>query len=168
MQFTHLIEINDPLNPQLQPLTREQLWRGLVLRAEAPHLFMPHLDLCTILERSSQHLLRELHYGAIVIRDSVTLTPEHQVHYHVPAQPNLTASNLEMQIEEPEPGRLYVRFTYRDEDHPDEGGDGGDRGDSGDAASASAGAQKMYDELRRSVYEETDIDTIRLIRTMTL
>ena len=33
MQFSHLIQINDPFNPLIDPLSREQLWRGLVLRA---------------------------------------------------------------------------------------------------------------------------------------
>jgi len=32
MKFEHLIEINDPLNPLADTMTREQLWRGLVLR----------------------------------------------------------------------------------------------------------------------------------------
>lgn len=155
MQFTHLIEINDPLHPPVEPLTREQLWRGLVMRAEAPHLFIPYLDQCTIVERSADQLTRELHYGAVVIRDTVTLTHEQQVHYHVPTQPNLAASNLEMRIEEPQPGLLYVRFVYQDEDRDT-------------AATDSASAQAMYDGFRRSAYEEADIDTIRVIRTMTL
>ena len=35
MRFEHLIQINDPLMPLLDTLTREQLWRGLV--QEFPH-----------------------------------------------------------------------------------------------------------------------------------
>ena len=34
MKFEHLIEINDPLNPLIDTLSLEQVWRGLVLRAE--------------------------------------------------------------------------------------------------------------------------------------
>ena len=44
MKFEHLIEINDLLNPLMDTITREQLWRGLVIRAESPKLFVPHLD----------------------------------------------------------------------------------------------------------------------------
>ena len=40
MRFEHLVEINDPLMPLLTELTREQLWRGLVLRADDPTRFM--------------------------------------------------------------------------------------------------------------------------------
>jgi Domain of unknown function (DUF1857) len=53
MKFEHLIEINDPLNPLIDTITREQLWRGLVIRAESPKLFVPHLDECEIGERES-------------------------------------------------------------------------------------------------------------------
>ena len=49
MQFQHLVEINDPLNPLIDTLTRDQLWRGLVMRAESPKLFIPWLDECKLL-----------------------------------------------------------------------------------------------------------------------
>ena len=136
MKFTHLIEVNDPLNPLLAPLSREQLWRGLVLRAEAPGLFMPHLDECTIFERNGEVMLRELRYGSVVIRDQVTLLPQQQVQYRVPAQNDIVASSLDMTIEEPQPGALYVRFTY-------------DADDSG----AEGEAEAMYNDFRRSAYE---------------
>ena len=34
LNFEHLVQVNDPLNPLAETLTREQLWQGLVLRAE--------------------------------------------------------------------------------------------------------------------------------------
>lgn len=40
MNFEHLIQINDPSNPLVESLTREQLWEDLVLRAEQPQLFV--------------------------------------------------------------------------------------------------------------------------------
>ncbi|HTN65710.1 MAG TPA: SRPBCC family protein [Burkholderiaceae bacterium] len=149
MKFTHLIEINDPRNPLLEPLSHEQLWRGLVLRAEAPGLFMPHLDECTIFERNEEVMLRELRYGSVVIRDQVTLVPPQQVRYRVPAQHDIVASRLDMTIEEPQPGLLYVRFTYDEED-----------------AGVEGEAEAMYNDFRRSAYEAADIDTISVIREL--
>jgi len=149
MKFTHLIEINDPLNPLLTPLTRAQLWQGLVLRAEQPQLFMPHLDGCTIVEHAGISMQRELRYGSIAIRDHVTLVPQQQVQYRIPAQADISASRLDMTVEEPQAGMLYVRFAYDDGGHEDEG---------------EAGA--MYDAFRRSAYQEADIDTISIIREM--
>lgn len=149
MQFHHLIEINDPLNPLIDPLSREQLWRGLVLRAEAPALFMPHLDRCDILARSASSLSRELRYGELVIRDEVSFTPLQEVRYQVPAQRDIPASHLTMSIEEPQPDVFYVRFEY-DDGTPD----------------TTGSMDAYYNEFRRSAYYEADLDTIRIIRKL--
>src|SRR3954470_21379434 len=86
MKFEHLIEVNDPLNPLIDTLTREQLWRGLVLRAESPKMFVPHLDEAAIGERTSGSFTRRLRYGKLVVEDRVILTPLQQVRYDVHAQ----------------------------------------------------------------------------------
>lgn len=149
MKFDHLVEINDPLNPLIDPLTREQLWRGLVLRAEAPKTFMPWLDRCDIIDRSDDAISRELHYGELVVHDRVTFLPQEQVRYHVPAQKDIPASTLTMTIEEPQPDAFFVRFEY----------------DDGCIESADS-PDAFYNEFRRSAYQESDIDTIRIIRQM--
>ena len=146
MHFEHLIEINDPLNPLIESISRQQLWQGLVLRAESPGLFMPHLDECT-LARKGDILERHLRFGQLVVFDRVSFEPLHKVLYEVPAQNEITQSHLSMSIEEPLPGQLYVRFQYADSQSP-----------------AQDGANEMYDEFRRSAYKEADIDTIHIIR----
>jgi hypothetical protein len=147
MQFQHLIQINDPLNPLIDNLTRDQLWRGLVLRAESPKLFVPHLDECTLLERDGDVQARSLRYGELIIHDHVTFNPQNTVRYDVPAQGDIPPSSLVMTIEEPQPEALFVRFEY----------DGGQPDDDLDA---------FYNAFRRSAYEESDIDTIRVIRQL--
>jgi hypothetical protein len=149
MKFEHLIEINDPLNPLIDTVTREQLWRGLVLRAEDPKLFVPHLDECTIMERSSGSLTRRLRYGELVIDDRVYLTPLQEVRYEVHAQGEIAQSRLTMTIEAPSEGVLWVRFAYDD-------------------GNASAGDQmgKMYEDFKKSAYQEADIDTIKIVRQL--
>ncbi|MFA9216355.1 MAG: SRPBCC family protein [Sphingomonadaceae bacterium] len=149
MKFEHLIEINDPMNPLIDALSLEQLWRGLVLRAESPMLFVPQLDEAIIEARSEQGFRRRLRYGKLVIEDTVTLDPLRQVRYDVAPQPDISASSLTMTIESPQPGTLFVRFQYDD---------------SHDAATDAANA--MYDEFRRSAYQESDIDTIRVLREL--
>jgi hypothetical protein len=52
MNFEHLIQINDPENPLIDPLHRDQLWQGLLYRVENPVPFLPGLESCTILERA--------------------------------------------------------------------------------------------------------------------
>jgi hypothetical protein len=149
MKFAHLVEINDPLTPWLDVLSRAQLWRGLVRRAEFPKEFIPWLDHCVISGKTDTRLSRVSHYGDLIVRDDVTFLPQQQVIYRVPAQKDIPASTLRMTIEEPEPGVLFVRFEYE--------------------AGASAEADTMdafYNEFRRSAYQEADIDTIRTIRQM--
>ena len=149
MKFEHLIEINDPLNPLIDTLSEEQLWHGLVLRAEAPKLFVPHLDECQIAHRTAHGFARTLRYGELVIEDRVVLLPQQQVRYEVAAQKDISPSSLTMTIETPTPDTLWVRFEY-DDGH--------------DAALDAANA--MYDDFRRSAYQESDIDTIRIVREL--
>jgi hypothetical protein len=149
MKFSHLVEINDPLNPLIDRLSRAQLWHGLVLRAEQPEAFVPYLDRCRILEKSAQSLSRELQYGELTVRDNVTLIAQQQVVYQVPPQQNIPASCLTVTIEEPEPEVLFVRFEY-------------DSGATGEMDAENA----FYDDFRRSAYVESDVDTIRTIRQM--
>src|ERR1035437_2103912 len=98
MKFNHIVEINDPLNPLIEPLTREQLWRGLVLRAEAPKMFVPYLDDCRLFDRTADGLSRELRYGELLVLARVTYLPQEKIHYQVPPQKDIPASSLTMSI----------------------------------------------------------------------
>lgn len=149
MKFEHLIEINDPLNPLIDELTREQLWRGLVLHADSPKLFVPHLDECVITERTGDGFRRQRRFGELRIDDRVILTPMKEVRYEVHAQGEISASSLTVTIETPEEHILFVRFRY-DDGH--------------DAATDAANA--MYDEFKKSAYLEADIDVIRILRDL--
>lgn len=148
MQFHHLVEINDPLNPLIDTLTRAQVWRGLVLRAEQPELFMPHLDRCELSDRKTDSVSRLLHYGKVNVRDTVVFYPGKRVEYWVPQQADIAASKLTMSIEEPSEGHLLVRFEYED------------------SAFDAADVDAFYNEFRQSAYKEADIDTISLIRQL--
>ncbi|MDY7536694.1 SRPBCC family protein [Undibacterium sp. RTI2.1] len=149
MKFEHLVEINDILNPLNDVITREQLWRGLVLRAESPKLFVPYLDESTITARNTNGFSRSLRYGDLVISDEVRFVELDSVLYDVAAQKDIPQSSLLMKIEEPSPDALFVRFLY----------------DDGHSAEEDI-ANEMYNEYRRSAYQEADIDTIRVIREM--
>jgi len=149
MKFHHIVEINDPLNPLIDSLTREQIWRGLVLRAENPKLFMPHLDRCELLERTENSVVRELHYGTLKIRDTVLYFRLDRIEYRVPPQADIPASSLTMSIQEPQPEYLQVRFDYDD-----------------GTVEAAGSMDGFYNEFRHSAYKEADLDTISLIREL--
>ena len=121
LRFEHLVQINDPHDPRVTPLTREQLWRGLVLRAEFPCTFVPWLDGCEI-ERESEHtLVRTLTFGNQIVRERVRFDPQRSVHYEVLG--GEAHYRLSMRIEERGDDELYVRFLYEAEspDHREGG-----------------------------------------------
>ncbi len=147
MNFEHLIQINDPLNPFVDSMTREQLWEGLVLRAEQPQLFVIGLDSCTILSREGNVLERELHYGPATVRDRVTLEESQSVRYDILPTADHVGGSLTMTIEQPDELQLFLRFQYAttlpESTDPD---------------------AHQTQEIVKSAYRENDIDTVRLIR----
>ena len=151
MKFSHLIQINDPLNPLVDPLSREQLWRGLMLRAENPLLFVMALDGFEIVERGDNALVRRLHFGKLTLRDRVSFSPMRQVRYEIEAAGDSPAASLVMTIEEPEAEQLFVRFDYETL-----------RGE------AAAPIDEFYTSFAKQAYIEADIDTVSTIRRLAL
>jgi hypothetical protein len=150
LKFEHLIQINDPLNPLVESMTREQLWEGLVLRAEQPHLFVLGLDSCTILSRTESTLERELHYGHATVRDRVTLNSNESVRYDILATEAHVGGSLTMTIEQPDDVQLFLRFHYETT-----------------LPVADTEDARRTSEIVKSAYREADIDTVRLIRKYT-
>lgn len=151
MNFEHLIQINDPLNPFVDTLTREQLWAGLVLRAEQPQLFVLGLDSCTILSRTDSTIERELHYGHATVRDRVTLRPNESVRYDIQPTNAHVGGSLTMTIEQPDDAQLFLRFEYKTT-----------------LPAADTEDARQTNEIVKSAYRESDIDTVRLIRQYAL
>jgi hypothetical protein len=151
MKFRHLIQINDPLDPLIDPLTREQLWGGLVLRAENPLLFVLALDGFEITGRGENALARELHFGRLTLRDRVEFEPMNKVRYEIEAADDTPAATLVMTIEEPEANQLFVRFDYETMQ--------------GDAAAA---LDEFYSSFAKQAYVRADIDTVSTIRRLAL
>jgi hypothetical protein len=147
LNFEHLIQINDPLNPLVEAMTREQLWAGLVLRAEQPQLFVLGLDSCTILSRTEWTLERELHYGHATVRDRVTLTPNESVRYDIAPTDAYVGGSLTMTIEQPDDVQLFLLFEYKTT-----------------LPVADTEDARQTNEIVKSAYRESDIDTVRLIR----
>lgn len=149
MNFEHLIEINDASEADIPPLSRSQLWHGLVVRAQRPQLFVIGLDQCTILEQGEDFIERELLFGRFRVRDRVSFVEQQAVIYEVQASPKTPASRLTMAIEEPEPGQLYVRFVYADRDI--------------DSSAQLDGFVALH---LKQAYIHADIDTIAVIRRL--
>ncbi len=149
MKYEHLVQVNDPDNPMLSVLGREELWFGLLCRAEDPRAFLPGLERCVIVEREDMVLVRDLHFGGAVIRDRVELVPQQAISFHTEANAQHVGGSLTIRIEEPESGVFFLRFAYA-------------TGLDDDPSSEDA----RYVEFVKSAYRESDIDTLRVIRML--
>jgi hypothetical protein len=148
MKFEHLIQINDPLNPLIDPLTREQLWRGLVRYVEMPTAFVEGLDRGDILACDGKSMRRELWFGRHRVEDRVSLEPMSKIHIATRASPEIPAGALTLTIEAHGEDLLYVRFLYETfpQGHP----------------TATAEFQLAI----KQAYKEAGIDIIRRIRQL--
>lgn len=149
MHFEHLVQINDPANPLLPLLSTEQLWQGLMWRAEDARPFVPGMTGCTILQRSPGALRRRLEFPGATLEDRVTWEAGRWVRFEVEAAASHAGGSLTIGIEEPEPGHLFLRFTYRTT-----------------LGEAAGDPDAPYADYVRSAYHAADLDTVRVIRTL--
>ncbi|WP_150910357.1 AtaL-like protein [Marinobacter halotolerans] len=148
MRFEHIVQINDLTKPELPVLTRFQLWEGLVLRARRPDKFLVGVDDYEILERGTAYLKRCLQLPGLEVFDEVTFWPDSRIEYRTLPTRTVPVAALVMDIEEPEPGSLFVRFRY----HTESIENGGD--------------WMPYDQYLQQAYVLTDIETIQIIREL--
>jgi hypothetical protein len=60
-------------------LGQDQIWRGLVMKAENAVPFVPGMQACKVLERYADGLLREIVIGGDRFKERITFTPPIQV-----------------------------------------------------------------------------------------
>ncbi len=148
MNFEHLIEINDLERPDIPDLTREEVWFGLLCRAEDPRPFLPGLETCDILTREPTRLTRQLDFGQVLIRDEVRWEAMQWICFESAANEQHPGGSLTITIEHPEPEipALFLRFCYRT------------------GLPEGSGEDAKYAEFVRSAYHQSDVDTVRVIR----
>ena len=112
VKFEHIIQVNDLLNPLIEPLTREEIWEGLLESVEAPERFLPGLDSSRILWRDAGTLRRELRIGHVIVHDTVRLADGHRLVIDSEPGPEVPSLTRTVTIEEPIEGEYIVRFRY--------------------------------------------------------
>ncbi|MCL7943696.1 AtaL-like protein [Marinobacter sp. ATCH36] len=148
MRFEHIVQINDLTKPELPTLTRFQIWEGLVLRARRPDKFLVGVEDYEILEQEPAYMKRCLQLPGLEVFDEVTFWSEARIEYRTLPTDTVPAANLVMDIEEPEPGSLFVRFRYHA------------------ASIENRGDSMPYDQYLHEAYVATDIETIQIIRQL--
>ena len=145
LEFEHIIQVNDPENEEIPMLTRWQLWEGLVLRARRPDKFNNSLKVTTQ-DYAEDEFERIIDVGEVRFRERVMLYPDESIHTETLEEFDQIDARSVTQLEEPEEGYLFVRFSYRrdlDED----------------------GSVDVGEHLK-SAYLQTDRDAIGLIRML--
>jgi hypothetical protein len=146
LKFEHLVQVNDLADPAQSNLTREEVWFGLLCRAEDPRPFLPGLERCVIVERGDDAMVRELHFGGAVVEDRVSFAEMQWIRFESAATAEHAGGSLTISIEEPQPGQVFLRFQYAT------------------TLPEAAGEDLRVAEYVRSAYHESDIDTVRVIR----
>jgi hypothetical protein len=77
--LSHAVLINPPGATPV--LTREQVWRGLVMKAENAVPFVPGMDYCRVVERHADGLTRDVSFRGQPMRERITFAPPVQVRF---------------------------------------------------------------------------------------
>jgi Domain of unknown function (DUF1857) len=153
MRYEHLVQINDPLMPLLDTLTRNQVWQGLMVRAEDPTQFVLGLEGASIhsheVHGDVHELTRTLDFGSFRVEDRVRLVRDRSSEVRTEAGPTWPASRLTITIEEPRPELLFLRFVYES-----------------DEAAGDDERDPVIIGLREQAYERADLDTVVRIRAL--
>lgn len=92
------------------PLTHEQIWKGLALKARDARQFLPP-GLCTrcdVVEESATHFVREATIGGVDLREIITLEPGRKVTFFQATGPREGA--IVNELFEDAPGELQLKF----------------------------------------------------------
>jgi hypothetical protein len=115
MRFEHIIQLNDPRQPQLPAVDAGALFAALVRSAAQPQLLRPDLDAVQVLALSNGHWQRRLRFGGIEILDEVIAdTQAGRLAQHTLAPPPMAGMRRIVCLEQPAPGHLILRFIYED------------------------------------------------------
>lgn len=79
----HAVSLSLQVNPSgASPLlNQEQVWKGLIMKAENAVLFVPAMASCQILEHYKDGLLREISIFGSTFKERVTFTPKVEVYF---------------------------------------------------------------------------------------
>lgn len=116
MRFEHLIEINSPsitLQTVVPAFTLQQLWQGLMARAQTPQRFPNGPDRCDCVDIEPGRFARTVYFGQHVLQDEVRATPLTQLQFTPQAHGETAPIELRISIEEPQPGQMVLRFVYQ-------------------------------------------------------
>lgn len=148
MRFEHVIEINSPatsVQVVVPTFTREQLWRGLMIRVREPQRFPMGPDGCDCQETESGLFQRTLRFGSHRFQDEVRAEPLHRLIFTPQAHGEIAPIRLTVSIEEPQAGQMVLRFIY-------------------EALAEQSAEEVYYNDSRHNAWLHVDRDMVRTLR----
>jgi hypothetical protein len=100
-----------PVNPEGEiPLTRAQVWKGLMLKARDARLFLPPgvCTRCEVVEEGATHIMRDATIAGDDLREFIAFEPETKVTFFQVTGPREGA--IINELFEDEAGALHLRF----------------------------------------------------------
>lgn len=81
IELSRSVLVNDPAEPGAPVLTRDDVWDGLVMKAENALPFVPKMEKCDVVEQRENFILRDVNFAGDDLREAVTLTPKSKVEF---------------------------------------------------------------------------------------
>jgi Domain of unknown function (DUF1857) len=110
IELSHSVLVNDPADPESPVLTRDDVWEGLVMKAENALPFVPKMEKCDVVERRENFVLRDIRFGGDDLREAVTLTPKTKVQFH--RVQGRVLGDITNEILENSSGELELKFSF--------------------------------------------------------
>jgi Domain of unknown function (DUF1857) len=151
IKLSHSVLVNDAGDPQTPVLTRDDVWDGLVMKAENALPFVPTMEKCDVVEQRENFILRDIRFAGDDLREAVTLTPKTSVEFRrVQGRVQGVITN---EILESPNGELELKFSFALEI---EGAEPGSR------------EERDYEAAMRDAYLGAVVATLAAIRKMTM
>jgi hypothetical protein len=104
------VPVNDKADPNIPVLNRDQVWKGLELKAENALPFVPKMTKCDTIERGDNYLVRDIVFRGEPASERVTFYPKRMVQFD--RLSGSTLGTIKNEIEEDASGELSLRFTF--------------------------------------------------------
>lgn len=110
IELSHSVLVNDPGDPETPVLTRDDVWDGLVMKAENALPFVPKMEKCDVVEKHENFILRDIRFGGDDLREAVTLTPKTSVEFR--RVQGRVLGVITNEILENSDGELELKFSF--------------------------------------------------------
>jgi len=130
-------------------LTREDVWQGLLLKAENALPFVPAMTRCEVIERTDDTILRTIEFRGQELGERITFSPGREVRFE--RTHGAVLGTIRNELGEDEQGRLTLTFSFDLEL---------------DGVAPGSEAEREYEETMKGDYLKAAAATLAAVRRM--